>query len=170
MLTVGQYLLSTEVLLLHRPHALLILLLLFSHLSLLHLHCALIHDLLSLASVHTLEVVRLDTVWCKHGLLCLRVLSHEVMGVCVSNISCRLKLLVFGLRSISVALLLSELHVRILDGLLHSNSLLSMLVLSICQQSIEVELLLIVHSLGVFLLLLEELLLADLLVNPVLLL
>ena len=170
MLTVGQYLLSTEVLLLHGPHLLLILLLLFRHLSLLHLQCALIHDLLSLASVHALEMVGLDAVRRQHGLLCCGVLSHEVVGVGVSNISGRLKLLVRGLRSISIALFLGELHVSILDRLLHGNSLLSMLILGISQQRIEVELLLIVHGLGVFLLLLEELLLADLLVNPVLLL
>ena len=170
MLTVGQYLLSTEVLLLHGPHLLLILLLLFRHFSLLHLHCALIHDLLSLASVHALEMVGLDAVRRQHGLLCCGVLSHEVVGVGVSNISGSLKLLVSSLRSISIALLLGKLHVRILDGLFHSDSLLSMLVLSIGQQRVEMELLLIVHSLGVFLLLLEELLLADLLVNPVLLL
>ena len=63
---VSQNLLAAEVLLLHGPHTLLVLLLLAGHLSFSHLHLALIHDVSPLVSVHTLEMVGFDTMRCKH--------------------------------------------------------------------------------------------------------
>ena len=115
VLTIGQNLLSAKMLLLESPHALLILLLLASHFSLFDLHLALVHDLLALVCVHSLKVVGLDAMRCQHGLLRCGVLRHEVVVVGVVHIGGCLQLLVRGLGSISVALLLSELHVSILD-------------------------------------------------------
>ena len=66
VLAIGQNLLATQVLLLERPHALLVLLLLASHLGFLDLKLALVEDGLLLLLVHSLEVVGLDTVWRQH--------------------------------------------------------------------------------------------------------
>ena len=170
VLTISQNLLSAKMLLLESPHALLILLLLASHFSLFDLHLALIHNLLALVSVHSLKVVRLDAMRCQHRLLRCGVLSHEIVVVSVVHIRGCLQLLILGLSSISVALLLCELHVSILDRLLHINSMLSVLVLCIGQQLMEVKLLFIMDILSVLSLLLIELLLSDLLLDPVLLL
>lgn len=109
VLAVGKHLLSAQAFLLKSPEALLILLLLFGHLSFLHLHLALVHNLRPLLHVHALEMVRLDAVGSEHGLLRGRVLRHEVVIVSVVNVSARLELLVRTLRVISVALLLRKL-------------------------------------------------------------
>ena len=92
------------------------------------------------------------------------------MIVSTGHISRGLELLVSGLGAISVALLLSELHVGILDGLFHGNTRGSVLVLGVFEQLSEVLLLFVVHGVSELGLIFEHLFLADLLVNPVFLL
>lgn len=170
VLTVGKHLLSAQVLLLHGPLALFLLLLLLHHFCLPHLQASLVHDFGCFLGVESLEVVGSDAVLRKHALFAGRVLSHEVVVVCTVHISGSLELLVLGLGQVSVALLLSELHVGILDGLFHGNTGGSVLVLGVFKQLSKVLLLFVVHSVSEFGLFLEHLFLADLLVNPVLLL
>ena len=167
VLAVGQNLLPPQVLLLHRPHALLVRLLLAKHLGLLDLHLTLIHDLLSLSSIHSLKVVWLDTVRCQHGLLSGGVLRHEVVIVGVVHVCRCLQLLIVALRDVSIALLLRKLHVSILDRLLHVGAMLSMLVLGLGEKLMEVKLLFIMNVLSVLGLLPVEIPLLDLLLNPV---
>ena len=167
---VSEHLLAAEVLLLHGPHALLIEELLLGHLGLTHLHLALVHDVSLLLGIHTLEVVGLDAVGGEHRLLRGGVLSHEVMVVSMINISSSLELLVCALRNITIPLLLRELHVSVLNRLLHVNAMLRVLVLRVSQELVEVQLLLVVHVLRESRLLRKELSLSDLLVDPVLLL
>ena len=118
----------------------------------------------------TLEVVGLDAVGGEHRLLRGGVLSHEVMVVSMINISSSLELLVCALRNITIPLLLRELHVSVLNRLLHVNAMLRVLVLRVSQELVEVQLLLVVHVLRESRLLRKELSLSDLLVDPVLLL
>ena len=170
MLAVSKDLLSAKVLLLHGPLALLILLLLFHHVSLSQLHVPLIHHLVGLLSIEALKVVWDDTVSGEHALSGGWVLSHEVVVVGEVDISGSLQLLVVALCVVSVALLLGKLHVGILDRLLHSDALGGVLVLCILEHVVEVLGLGVVGSLSEFGLILEHLFLTDLLVDPVLLL
>jgi hypothetical protein len=66
MLTIGEYLLPSNVLLLHSPQPFSFFLLLAGHLSLSHLHLTLIHDRGRLLGVEALEVIWLDAVGRKH--------------------------------------------------------------------------------------------------------
>ena len=115
VLAISKDLLPAHVLLLLGPHTLSILLLLLGHLCLSHLHLTLVHDGSFLTFVHALEVVRLDSVGGEHRCLSCRVLSHEIMVVSVVHIGGGLQLLVVALGKVSIALLLCELHVSILD-------------------------------------------------------
>ena len=58
----GEYLLSTQMLLLHSPHLVLILVLFFGHCCFFQLHVSLVQDLLPLLGIHTLKVVWFDSV------------------------------------------------------------------------------------------------------------
>ena len=64
VLAVGEYLLAAQMLLLLGKQSFCISLLFTRHLSLTHLHLALIHNSFLLLSVHSLEVVRLNTMRC----------------------------------------------------------------------------------------------------------
>ena len=64
VLAVGEDLLAAQVLLLLGPQAISFCLMFACHLSLTHLHLALIHNSRNLLLVHALEVVRLDTMGC----------------------------------------------------------------------------------------------------------
>ena len=109
VLAIGQHLLSAKVFLLHGPHTLLICLLLFQNLRLAHLHFSLKHNCSFLLLVHSLEVIRLDAMGCKHRLLSRRVFSHEVVVISILNVCLGLKQLVGSLSVVSVALFLRQL-------------------------------------------------------------
>ena len=170
VLAVGKNLLSAQVLLLLSPESLCVLLILLRHFSLTHLLWTLVHDCPRLLRVESLEVIGLDTVRSQHWLLSLWVLSHKVVIIGVINIGARLELLVSSLGIVLVALLFGHLGVGILHGLLHGGTCGWMLVLRLVKQVVEVQSLLIVCVLIESLLVRIELTLADLLVNPVLLL
>ena len=86
------------------------------------------------------------------------------------DIRCSLQLLILALGVVFVALLLSELHVGVLYGLLHSDALGGVVLLGVLEQLSEVLLLVVVHCVSELFLLLEHLSLFNLLVDPVLLL
>ena len=79
-------------------------------------------------------------------------------------------MLVLLLSTVSVTLLFSHLGVGILNRLLHGGALSSMLVLCLVEQVVEVNSLFIKYFCSIILLVLVKLTLANLLVNPVLLL
>ena len=79
-------------------------------------------------------------------------------------------MLVLLLSTVSVALLFSHLSVGILNRLLHGGALSSMLVLCLVEQVVEVNSLFIKYFCSIILLVLVKLTLANLLVDPVLLL
>ena len=133
VLTIGKDLLTAQVLLLLGPHTISILLILFSHLSLPHLHTTLVHHGSCLLGVETLEMVRLDAMWRQHRLLCCRVLCHEVVSIGRVHICGCLKLLVGTLSSVSVSLLFSCLGVGILDSFFHGRASGLVLVLRLFQ-------------------------------------
>ena len=115
-------------------------------------------------------MVWLNTVGSKHRLLGLRVLSHEVMAHSVVLLKVTLILHLIFKCGLSVSLFLGNLAVCVSVCLLHSSSLCSMLLLSIVEQFIKVQSLLVMGSLQELLLFLVQLLLSDLLFDPVLLL
>jgi hypothetical protein len=79
VLTVGNHLLTAKSFLLLGPKALCLLVGLPCHFCFSKLHLSFIHDLLSLFSVETFEVVRLDAMRSKHGLCSRWVFCHKVM-------------------------------------------------------------------------------------------
>ena len=115
-------------------------------------------------------MVWLNTVGSKHRLLGLRVLSHEVMAHSVVLLKVTLILHLIFKCGLSVSLFLGNLAVCVSVCLLHSSSLCGMLLLSIVEQLIKVQSLLVMGSLQELLLFLVQLLLSDLLFDPVLLL
>ena len=92
------------------------------------------------------------------------------MIICCVDIRALLELLERTLSGVSVALLFGHLGVGVLHGLFHSVACGLMLVLCLIEQVVEMHSLLIMGLIGESLLLLEEFTLADLLINPVLLL
>ncbi len=170
VLAVGKNLLPAQVLLLHGPLALFLLLHLLLHFCLSQLQASLVHDLSLFLSIESFEVVGSDTVLREHALFAGRVLNHEVVVRSACHIGLSLELLVCALSVISVTLLLCELEVGILDGLLHGDALGSMVLLGGLEHLGEMLLLVVVDGVSELLLLLEHLPLSDLLVNPVLLL
>ena len=170
MLTIGKDLLAAQVLLLLGPETVSVLFVLLGHGGLADLHVALVHNGRCLLGIEALEVVWLDTVRCQHGLLSGRVLSHEVVLICILNIGASLQQFIGALGSVSVTLLFRELCVGVLNRFLHGDALSRVLVLLLLKQSIEVQSLLIVSLLCESLLLLEGLTLSDLLINPIFLL
>ena len=163
----GEYLLSSQMLLLHSPHLVLVLVLFFSHCCFFHLHVSLVHDLLPLLGIHTLKVVWFDSVGSKSGNFSLWVLSHKVVIVGMIDIGLSLELFVGTLSIVSVALLLSHLSICILHRFLHVDACLDVLILSFLKQFTEVSLLCVMSCLVVFLLLCIELFFTDLLVDEI---
>lgn len=167
VLAVGQDLVPTEVFLLHCPHALFISLLLFHHFGLSHLHFSLVHDLRSLVGVHALEMIRLDAMGRQHRLLRGRVLRHKVVRACEVHIALRLQLLVGALSVIPIAFLFGQLQVGVLHRALHVRTRGRVLILRIGEKPVEVQRLIVMDLVSESLLLLVELTLADLLLDPV---
>lgn len=170
MVSVGEDLLAAQVFLLHGPETLLLLLGLLEHIHFFHLEGTLIHHGSRLFSIESLEVVWLDAVGGQHRLLCLRVLRHEVVIVSEFNIGALLQLLEVSGSAVSVALLLSHLRIGVLHCLLHVNAVLSVSLLRLLKQVVEVGRLVIVGCLREFLLLSVKITFAYLLVDPILLL
>ena len=100
--SIMQYLLPTNLLLLHCIELIFFFLLIPHHLSFTHLHLSLQINLIDLILIQPLEMIWLYTMWCKHAYFCLWVLSHEIM------IICKLKLMVLLLGP-CIALLLFAL-------------------------------------------------------------
>lgn len=170
VLAVSKNLLAAEVLLLHGPEALLFFLCFLCHVCLFQLQVALEHHGVLLLLVESLEVVRFDTVRSEHGLFSLGILGHEIVVVGVVNISAGLQLLVVAGSNVSVSLLLRHLGVRIFGCHLHGQTLISVHLLSLLKQVVEVLGLVVVGIIGEFLLLFVEVSLANLLIDPVALL
>ena len=169
-LTIGEDLLSAKVLLLEGPQSLFFLLCVLEHLGFLHLESSLMHDRILLLLGESLEVVRLDTVGGQHGLLSGWVLSHEIVveGKVLLVASLVLHLGLVG--GLSISLFLGELEVGVGVGLLHGGPVSSMVLLGIVEELVKVKSLLVVSILEELLLLIVEVLLSDLLFDPVLLL
>ena len=132
-LAVSKDLLSSEVLLLHGPESLLLLLCLSEHLGFLDLESSLVHHSSSLLGAESLEVVWLDSVWSEHRLLSLWVLSHEIVGQSKVLLVVALELSICVLSSLSVLLLLCKLAVGVSSCLLHSGQSICLVLLCLVE-------------------------------------
>jgi len=77
---------ASHMLLLHGPESFLFLALFLEKLLLNQLLVSLMEDSGLLILIKTLEMIRLNTVWCKHRSHSCRVLSHQIMSQCVVHL------------------------------------------------------------------------------------
>ena len=169
-LTIGEDLLSPEMLLLHCPESFLLLLCLFKHLSFFDLKGSLVHYISSLLGTESLEVVWLYSVRCKHRLLSLWILGHKI--VCQSKVllMVALELSICVICCLSILLLLCKLAVCICSSFLHCSQCISFVFLCFLEQFVKMK------GLGFMLVMIElclilvQFFLSNLLLNPVFLL
>ena len=130
----------------------------------------LMQDGFLLVLIQALEVVALDSVGSEHRDLSGWVLSHEVVGESVAQLHVLLVALCKALEVLAVTLFLRQEQVSFLDALEHGCALCLVLLLSLLKdlvegQSLPIESLLVELGLS-----LNGVLLADLLLDPFLLL
>ena len=123
-----------------------------------------------LLGAETLEVVRLDAMRSKHGLLGCCVLGHKIMIHGEVHVSRCLQLLIRSLRNVSITLLFGHLGVSVLHGFLYISASLCMGLLSLVKNVVEVFRLLIMSCISESRLVLVKGTFANLLIDPVLLL
>ena len=88
------------------------------------------HHTGSLLSAESLEVVWLDSMWSKHRLLSLWVLSHKIVVQSIVLLVVTLELSICMLSCLSILLLLCKLAVGISGCLLHCGESISLVLLS----------------------------------------
>jgi len=176
-----EHLLPADVLLLDGPQSLLLFPLLLEQALFYKLLVSLVEDGLLLIRVESLEVIGLNTVRGKHGLLCGWVFCHEIVSSCVEEFLGFLLGPVESLLHLCVSLLFGEQKVLLLGGYKHGSSLSFVLFLGLLKELVEVDGLLIEGTiivlstfhflrLGEVALILDSSLLIQLLLDPLLLL
>ena len=168
--SISQDLLTTNVFLLHGVSLILVYLLLLHEAGLLQLLGSLIVDVVDLTLIESLKVVWLDSVVSEHAHFSLRVLSHEVVGGGEGDLFLVEVSPIIVVVSISLSLLLGHLLVNFLCELLVVKPVLVVLTLSLSQNLVEVDGLLVELLVDESLVLFFVLLFPDLLFAPILLL
>jgi hypothetical protein len=134
------------VLLLKGPQTLLLFALLFQERLLDNLLIALMENGSLLLSIESLEVIRLNTMGCKHGGHCGGILSHQVVSESILKLVLLLIVPVLTLLKLIITLFLSELKVLLLSCLEHGSTLSLMLLLSLLKNLVEVNCLLVIST------------------------